>query len=281
MKIAFLSGKGGTGKTLVAVSLARAARRCLYADCDVEEPNGHLFLEPASPARFEVTVFVPVIDPEKCLGCRVCVRFCRFGALAFVNGKPLLTQPVCHACGGCAHLCPAGAITERPRAIGVLERGFSGEIDGLTGLLTPGEVSGVPIIRELLAGIGANAPLALIDCPPGAACAVMECVREADLCVLVAEPTRYGVHNLQMVDELCGEFHKPRVAVMNKCMEGIDNPSEAYCRERGISIAARIPFDSELGRLSSVGVPAATRLPWAKALFGNLLNRLTKEADRV
>lgn len=280
MKIAFLSGKGGTGKTLVAVNLACAAERCLYVDCDVEEPNGHLFLEPAAPARSEVSVSIPAIDPEKCLGCRVCVQFCRFGALAFVKGKPLLTQTICHSCGGCAYLCPAKAITESPRAIGAIERGLSGGIDVRTGILNPGEVSGVPIIRELLAGVGADAPLTLMDCPPGAACAVMECVREADLCVLVAEPTRYGVHNLRMVDELCEGFHKPRVAVLNKCMEGVGNPSEAYCRERGIPVVAQIPFHEELGRLNSVGVPVATRLPWANTLFRDLLDRLTKGADR-
>ena len=281
MKIAFLSGKGGTGKTLVSVNLACVAERCSYVDCDVEEPNGHLFLEPASPVRTDVSVSVPVIDPNKCLGCRVCVQFCRFGALAFVNGKPLLTQSVCHSCGGCAYLCPAEAISESPRAIGAIERGRSGEIDVRTGILNPGEVSGVPIIRELLAGIDADDPLTLIDCPPGAACAVMECVREADLCVLVAEPTRYGAHNLGMVDELCEAFLKPRVAVLNKCMEDVDNPSEAYCRERKIPIVSLIPFDEELGRLSSVGVPAATRLPWVKAQFKELLDRLTKGVDRA
>ena len=276
MKIAFLSGKGGTGKTLVAVNLACVAERCSYVDCDVEEPNGHLFLKPTSPARSEVSVSMPVIDREQCLGCRICVQFCRFGALAFVNGKPLLTPPVCHACGGCAYLCPVKAISEIPRAIGAIERGRSGEIDMHTGILNPGEVSGVPIIRELLKGIDADGPLALIDCPPGAACAVMECVREADLCVLVAEPTLYGAHNLGMVDALCDEFHKPRVAVLNKCMDGVANPSEAYCRERGIPIVAQIPFDEALGRLNSVGVPVARKLPWVKALFEALLDRLAK-----
>jgi MinD superfamily P-loop ATPase len=281
MKIAFLSGKGGTGKTLAAVNLACVAESCLYVDCDVEEPNGHLFLKPAIPARAEVSVSVPVIALEKCSGCRVCVQFCRFGALAFVNGKPLLTQSVCHSCGGCAYLCPVKAISESPRAIGAIEHGRSGEIDVRTGILNPGEVSGVPIIRELLADIGADDPLVLTDCPPGAACAVMECVREADLCVLVAEPTRYGAHNLGMVDELCDEFHKPRVAVLNKCMEGIDNPSEAYCRERGIPIIAHIPFDEELGRLNSVGIPAVTKLPRIKALFEGILQQLTKGVDRT
>jgi MinD superfamily P-loop ATPase len=210
MKIAVLSGKGGTGKTLVSVNLSIAAGRCAYVDCDVEEPNGRLFLNPADPVVSQVTVAVPAIDPAKCLGCRICVQFCRFGALAFVNGKPLLNQTVCHACGGCQYLCPVKAIGEAPRPIGEIERGASGEIDVRTGVLHPGEVSGVPIIRELMAGLDGSEPLVILDCPPGAACSVMECVREADLCVLVAEPTRYGEDNLRMVDELCQTLGKPR-----------------------------------------------------------------------
>ncbi|MGJ4851067.1 4Fe-4S binding protein [Bacillota bacterium Meth-B3] len=280
MKIAILSGKGGTGKTLVAVNLSAVAGRCTYLDCDVEEPNGHLFLNPENLSRTEVSVYNPLIDPDKCLGCRVCVQFCRFGALAFVNGKPLLTQSVCHGCGGCAYLCPAKAITEKPRGIGVIERGTHGEIDVRTGILNPGEVSGVPIIRELLAMPHADASTVFVDCPPGTACTAMECVRQADLCVLVAEPTLYGAHNLAMADELCEAFQKPRVAVLNKCLEGAHNPSEAYCAAQAIPIVARIPFDEALGKLNSLGLIATGQLPWAKSLFTDLHDRLRKEAAR-
>lgn len=280
MKIAILSGKGGTGKTLVAVNLSAVAGPCMYMDCDVEEPNGHLFLNPENLSRTEVSVLNPRIDPDKCLGCRVCVQFCRFGALAFVNGKPLLTQSVCHACGGCAYLCPAKAITETARGIGVIERGTHGEIDVRTGILNPGEVSGVPIIRELLSYKDEEPPTVFIDCPPGTACTAMECVRQADLCVLVAEPTLYGAHNLAMADELCEAFQKPRVAVLNKCLEGVENLSEAYCTRRAIPIVARIPFDEALGKLNSFGLIATAQLSWAKSLFTELLDRLRKEAAK-
>jgi len=278
MKIAILSGKGGTGKTLVAVNLAAVAGRCTYLDCDVEEPNGHLFLNPENLTSAKVSVLNPRIDPDKCLGCRVCVQFCRFGALAFVNGKPLLTQSVCHACGGCAYLCPAKAISETPREIGAIERGTHGAIDVRTGILNPGEVSGVPIIRELLSYKDEETATVFIDCPPGTACTAMECVRQADLCMLVAEPTLYGAHNLQMADELCEVFQKPRVAVLNKCLEGMENPSEAYCVKQAIPIVARIPFDEALGRLNSFGLIATNQLPWVKSLFADLLDRLGKEA---
>jgi MinD superfamily P-loop ATPase len=278
MKIAILSGKGGTGKTFVAVNLSAVAGRCAYLDCDVEEPNGHLFLDVANPSRAEVSVSVPIIDPDKCLGCRVCVQFCRFGALAFVNKKPLLTQSVCHACGGCAYLCPVGAIAEVPRGIGRIERGMSGDTEVRTGILNPGEVSGVPIIRELLSSADGESGAVFIDCPPGTACTAMECVRRADLCVLVAEPTQYGAHNLQMADELCETFRKPRVAVLNKTLEGVENPSEAFCHAQGIPIAAKIPFDEEVGRLAAFGLVAAEHLPWLRSLFTDLLDRIGKEA---
>ena len=278
MKLAILSGKGGTGKTLVAVNLSAVAGRCAYLDCDVEEPNGHLFLNPENLTHTEVSVLIPRIDPDKCLGCRVCVQFCRFGALAFVNGKPLLTQSVCHACGGCAYLCPAKAITETPRGIGAIERGTHGEIDVRTGILNPGEASGVPILRKLLSDAGADGLPVFIDCPPGSACGAMECVRHADLCVLVAEPTLYGAHNLEMAHELCLALGRPCVAVLNKCLEGINDPSEAYCLAHGIPVVARIPFDEELGRLSSLGIIASARLPWLKTLVQETLERLQKEA---
>ncbi len=277
MKIAILSGKGGTGKTLVSVNLVAIAGRSRYVDCDVEEPNGHLFLAPVNPAREEVSVLVPVIDSAKCLGCRACVQFCQFGALAFVKGKPLLTESICHSCGGCAYLCPASAISERPRTIGIVERGSYGAVDVSTGILNTGEVSGVPIIRALLADIDAAVSDIFIDCPPGTACAAMECVRAADLCVLVAEPTTYGAHNLEMADELCGALHRPRVAVLNKCLEGVDNPSETYCLAHGIPIVARIRFDEQLGALNSIGLVASERIEWVKTVFEELLAQIRKE----
>lgn len=277
MKIAVLSGKGGVGKTLVAVNLAFVSGKCTYLDCDVEEPNGRLFLKPENVSHTQVVHRTPRVDAEKCLGCRACVQFCRFGALAFVGGKPLLTESVCHACGGCAYVCPAGAIAEQPRVIGTVERGKAADIDVRTGVLNLGEASGVPIIRALLDGADSAGDV-FIDCPPGTACAAMECVRAADLCLLVAEPTRYGAHNLAMAAELCEVFQKPRAAVLNKCAAG-ENPSEAYCAARGIPVLARIPYDAALGWLNSVGAVVSRELPWARELFENLSGALRGEAE--
>lgn len=277
MKIAVMSGKGGTGKTLVAVNLAAAGGRCVYADCDVEEPDGRLFLNPGGIVRREVGVNVPAVDAEKCLGCRVCVQFCRFGALAFVSGKPLLTPGVCHGCGGCATLCPVRAISEQMRPIGAIERGDSGEIRVATGVLNPGEASGVPLIHALLSELD-GAETVFLDCPPGVSCAAMACARAADLVVLVAEPTRYGAENLKMADELCAGLGKRRVAVLNKRMPGAADPSEVYCEAAGIPVAARIPYDPELARLNALGILVSEKLPWVKALFRELRERLMEEA---
>ena len=148
MKIAVLSGKGGAGKTFVAVNLAAAAVKATYIDCDVEEPNGRLFWKPEEVHSTPVCTLLPDFDAEKCTGCRKCVDFCRFHALLYIKGKPMLFPEVCHSCGGCMLVCPEGAIHEAPKQIGVLEEGRHGDVKVVTGVLNPGEASGTPLIRD-------------------------------------------------------------------------------------------------------------------------------------
>ena len=279
MRLAVLSGKGGAGKTLVSVNLAAAAGRAVYVDCDVEEPNGHLFLKPESVETEDVSVLLPQFEAAKCTACRKCVDFCRFNALAFIQNKPLLFAEVCHSCGGCLALCPSGAVSEAAAPIGVVERGWAREIKVLTGRLNPGNASGSPIIKALYRQLADESALTILDCPPGSACLVMESIQDADYGVLVAEPTIFGAHNLAMVYELLQIFHKPFGVVLNKCGAG-DNPSEAFCQAHGVPILGRIPYEQRLGRLNSDGEVAV----WADAhyaeLFGQLLDTILKEAGR-
>lgn len=275
MRIAVLSGKGGTGKTFVSVNLSCAAEKAVYVDCDVEEPNGHLFLKPDIVANTPVTVMVPEVNMHKCIGCRKCVDFCKYNALALVKDKMLIFYEVCHSCGGCVLFCPVKAITEKERAIGTIEEGKSDNVMVLTGCLNTGEVSGVPIIKGLMEKLP-NEGIVVIDCPPGSACIVMESIRAADYCVLVAEPTLFGVHNLSMVYDLVRLFDKPFGVVLNKCLPE-ENPAEQFCVEHKIKIFAKIPYDEELGRLNSKGHIAAREIKQYQELFCNLLEGITKE----
>jgi len=276
VKIAVLSGKGGTGKTLVSVNLAALAGDAAYIDCDVEEPNGHLFFKPADVVTEEITVKIPAVDQGLCNGCRECVEFCKFNALAYVDQRLMIFEEVCHSCGGCILLCPLRALTERDQPIGVIERGFSEDVRVMTGMLNTGEASGIPIIKKLLADVPAG--LTFIDCPPGSACTVMESVRDSDYCILVAEPTIFGAHNLALVHELAQLFGKPHGVVLNKCLEG-PNPSEQYCQAKGIKILARIDYEQELGVLNSEGLVAIRESDRYRALFASLLEAVREEVQ--
>ncbi len=256
MKIAVLSGKGGAGKTFVAVNLAAAAEQAVYIDCDVEEPNGRLFLKPEGVRSQPVSTLLPQFDAVRCTGCRQCVNFCRFHALIYIKEKPMVFPKVCHACGGCQLVCPTGAISEKERQLGCVESGRHNRIEVVTGILNPGEASGVPVIRAALQAGAAHKGLQIIDCPPGSACSVMESVSGADSCLLVAEPTAFGFHNFQMVYELITLLGKPCGVVINK-LDTPYEPLEQFCREHGIPVLLRIPYSRELATLTAAGeIPA-------------------------
>jgi len=206
------------------------------------------------------------------------VDFCKFNALAYINGEVRVFEEVCHSCGGCALLCPQKAIGEEDKDIGQVRRGVSDTVSVISGILNPGEASGVPIIKQLLS-YAREEDLNLIDCPPGSACIVMETIMDADYCILVAEPTIYGVHNLGLVQELVKLFHKPHGVVLNKCLEE-ENPAEKFCREEGINILAKIPLDSELGRLNSDGLIVTWEEKRYHSLFSDLLDRVKGEVGQ-
>lgn len=279
LRIAVLSGKGGTGKTLVSVNLAAIAGNAIYVDCDVEEPNGHLFFRPKLEETIKINVLVPEVDPVLCNGCRECVDFCKFNALAYVMDRMLVFEEICHSCGGCALICPERAITEKERVIGRIDRGKSSDVMVISGILNPGEESGVPIIKKMLSILPEDGGTVVIDCPPGSACVVMESIQDADYCVLVAEPTIFGTHNLAMVHSLCMLMQIPHGVLLNKCTEE-RNPSEEYCIEHQIPILDKIPYDQEIGTLTSEGLIVARELDAERDRFFGLLEKIQKEVSR-
>ncbi len=278
LKIAVLSGKGGTGKTLLSVNMAATAKKAIYIDCDVEEPNGHLFFKPQNMMSEEISIKIPIADEKLCSGCRVCVDFCKFNALAYINNKLIVFDEVCHSCGGCVLLCPNRALSEEEKIIGKVQKGVSESVTVITGILNTGEASGVPIIKKLLKDLEGEKEIVFIDCPPGSACIVMESIKDADYCVLVAEPTLFGVHNLNMVLELVTLFKKPYGVVLNKCLES-ENPAEKFCIEKELIILGKIPFDLELGTLNSNALISARENKKYYEVFSSLLQLVMKEVE--
>lgn len=275
MKIAVLSGKGGTGKTFVSVNLATVAQNSVYLDCDVEEPNGKLFFNPTIISTDSISVKIPVFDFEKCTGCRKCVDFCQFNALAFVK-KPILFELICHSCGGCVLACPFGAITERDKPVGVIENGIHKDVKVHTGILKVGEISGVPIIRDLLKKQGKENEITVIDCPPGSACTVMESIEDVDYCVLVAEPTIFGIHNFNMVRNLVELLEKPFGVVVNK-YETKENQMKKLCDENGYNMLYQIPFNKTIAQNNAVGMIASENNVEIKNIFEEILDSIRKE----
>lgn len=279
MKIAVLSGKGGTGKTLVSVNMAAAAKSSVYIDCDVEEPNGYLFFKPQDVHTEQISVEVPRVDMNKCDGCRACTEFCKFNAIAYAKDKLIIFDEVCHSCGGCVMLCTRGALKDEKRVVGLVKKGVSDKVSVHTGILNTGESSGIPVISRLLDEVNNISDKdVIIDCPPGSACSVMESIKGADYCILVAEPTVFGSSNLRMVYELTKLFKKPFGVVLNKCID-IDNPSKKFCIDNNIKILEEIPFDKELGLLNSNAEIAVRKSEKYKLLFTELLDKVRMEVQ--
>lgn len=275
MQIAVLSGKGGTGKTFVSVNLAIAAGKSTYIDCDIEEPNGYLFLKPEINGTKNVEVAVPEFEYDKCDGCRDCVKFCRFNALAFIKGKPCVFPELCHSCSGCSLICHNKAIHEIKRSIGVIEHGTAGDISVITGILNNGEATGVPIIRQLVKE-APHAGMVFIDCPPGSSCTVMESIKDADFCLLVAEPTLFGLENLKLVVKLVKVFQKRSGIVINKDT-GTGGIIDRLANENGIPVLTRISYDAYLAQANAQGELAAKDEKYGP-LFQRLYQKIAETA---
>lgn len=279
MKIAVLSGKGGTGKTLLSVNLASVAKNSEYIDCDVEEPNGHLFFNPKNIETEKVNVRIPIVDQELCNGCRKCIDFCKFNALAYIDDKLLIFNDICHSCGGCTLVCPQNALSEKEKNIGEIQKGISNGVNITTGMMNTGEASGTSIINKMLKDSSDDKDITIIDSPPGSACIVMETIKDVDYCVLVAEPTLFGVHNLNMVYELVNLFNKPHGVVLNKNFDG-ENPAEDFCLDNNIKILGKIPFDNDLGKMNSEGTIVVRENEKYRKIFSSILKRIIWEVEQ-
>jgi len=256
-KVAVASGKGGTGKTTVAVSLVLALEglpeQIQFIDCDVEEPDAALFLKPVVRATSDVTVPIPSIDTERCTGCGKCAELCQYNALAVISGKVLSFKNLCHSCGGCTYICPAEAIKEEPRKVGVIERGSVGNIEFVSGRLDVGEPRAVPIIRNLKS-MAKPRTITVFDSPPGTACTVVETVKDCDYCLLVTEPTPFGLYDLDLMVQVLEVLGVPSGIVINRD-DGSTRIIDEYASGKGIPVLMRIPLKREFAEPLSRGIP--------------------------
>jgi MinD superfamily P-loop ATPase len=262
--ITVASGKGGTGKTTVAVSLALAIspEPVAFLDCDVEAPNAHLFLEPSLERRQEIGLLIPQVDLEHCNGCERCAEVCQYHAIVVLAGKPLVFPELCHGCGSCTLNCPEKAISETPRILGVLEGGPAGGGIGFArGVLNVGEPMAVPVISQLKSWSNPPAPgITIRDAPPGTSCPVVEAIRGSDFVLLVTEPTPFGLHDLKLAAQLADELDIPAGVVINR--DGIGNADvDAFCQGSGLPILLRIPNQRRIASALAGGQSLVAAFP--------------------
>ena len=254
MIISIASGKGGTGKTTVATNLALSMDRTVqFLDCDVEEPNAHIFLKPQIEQRKSVGIPVPEVNEEKCTHCGKCQEICAFNAIAVIKNKVLIFPELCHGCGGCSLLCPEKAIREVDKEIGIIQIGKVGPIEFINGKLNVGEAMSPPLIRTVKKSI-ANGKIAIIDAPPGTSCPVIESIKNSDFCILVTESTPFGLNDLILAVEVVKKLEIPFGVIINRFDIG-DDKVDLYCKENEIPILMLIPFDMEIASLYSRGIP--------------------------
>ena len=294
MIIAIASGKGGTGKTTVATSLAliltgepgqalamAASPPPLFLDCDVEAPNAHLFLKPVFDQCQQVGILITQVDEALCVHCGTCAQVCQYHAIAVLGKKTLVFPQLCHGCGSCTLMCPESAISETLQVMGVLERGLTPSgVHFARGVLNIGEPMAVPLIRQLKRWAGSESEqVVIVDVPPGTSCPVVESVRGADFLLLVTEPTPFGLHDLKLAVEVAYELQIPVGVVLNR-YESISQDGhystivEAYCREQRLPILLRIPFEREIAEGIAQGKTLVEIKPDIIPLFQQMFTQI-------
>jgi len=275
MIISVASGKGGTGKTLVATSLAISLKdreKVQFLDCDVEEPNAHIFLKPVITHSEPVSIPVPEVDTEKCTYCGKCAEVCAYHAIAVIKGHVMVFSQLCHGCGACSYLCPEKAISEEGRETGIVEWGQSDGIEFAHGKLTVGEAMPSPVIKKVKEQAN-HEGVVIIDVSPGTSCPVVESIRGSDFCLLVTEPTPFGLNDLILAVETVRKLGIPCGVVLNRAGVG-DRKVEQYCMEENIPVMLTIPMNSGIARFYSKGITLVEGLPNWKKDFVGLFDRI-------
>jgi len=274
MKIAIASGKGGTGKTTIAVSLALAADGPVhYADCDVEEPNGHIFLKPALNQGREFALTVPEVVEAQCTGCGKCREICRFNAITVFGTKAMAFTELCHSCGGCFLVCPEGALNRGKRVLGFIENGQAGNIGFSQGTLRIGEAMAAPLIAAVRKEAEQQEGLVLLDAPPGTSCPLIAAIVGADYTLLVSEETPFGLHDLQIAAGVLRRLEQPFGVIINRADLGAGKTGQ-WCRKENIPVHLEIPFARKIAEGYASGIPLVQSQPDLLPAFSNLLKEL-------
>ena len=281
MRIAIASGKGGTGKTTVATNLARVIElhgdTVAYVDCDVEEPNGHIFLKPVVEKSEPAVLPYPIVDNGRCISCGKCAEICQYRAIVMLGDDPFVTPEMCHACGGCWLVCPVEAITPAEREIGIIETGISDGVGFVHGKLAIGQIMSPPLIRMVKSRIPEDS-IAVVDCPPGTSCPVVTAVQDADYVLLVTEPTPFGLHDLKLAIEVVRKLGIPHGVFINRADIGTSE-TERYCEQRSVEILEQFPDNRAVAEAYSKGELASDALPEVRELYESLYDTLKRKIE--
>lgn len=278
MILSVASGKGGTGKTTIAINLALCLNHAQFLDCDVEEPNAHIFLKPSVDETIPAVIPVPQVDLKKCNYCGKCSNACEFHAIVVVKEAVLIFDELCHGCGACSYICPEKAITEVDKEIGRIEIGRAGPIRFLRGILNIGEPMATPIIRKEKQ-LMAPSDITILDASPGTSCPVIETVKGSDFCLLVTEPTPFGLNDLELAAGMVKKMEIPMGVVINRADVG-DQGVKQFCRREGIPVLMEIPMDRRIAELYSRGIPIVEDLPDYRTKFLSLFEEIENLSRR-